>query len=521
MNGNKPCMLIILDGWGVSAEKRGNAVAAADTPFLDHLHQTYPQATLQCAGEAVGLPAGIMGNSEVGHLNLGAGRVVYQDLLRIDRAIQDGSFQQNAVLNQAMDTVRDNGSALHLMGLVSDGGVHSQLAHLLALLDMARSKGLERVFVHPILDGRDTPPNGGECYVQTVARHMAETGTGRMATICGRYWAMDRDRRWDRIEQAYRLYTHGQGVAETDPLQAVKNAYARGETDEFVKPVVIQTEQGQPTAKIENGDGVIFFNFRADRAREITRSLNDPAFDAFKRESVPELSAYVCMTQYDETFDLPCAFPPVRLEKILGEVVSRAGLKQLRIAETEKYAHVTYFFNGGEELPFEGEDRCLVPSPREVATYDLKPEMSALKVTDQVMNRLQAENYDLIVLNFANMDMVGHTGVSTAAVKACETVDSCLARIIPEVLGQGGVALITADHGNAEQMLDKNGGIYTAHSHNPVPLILVADWAAGNPRGLNPVTLRDGKLGDIAPTLLELMKIDQPDEMTGKSLIKK
>lgn len=512
MSRPKPVMLMILDGWGLYTPGPGNAVHLARTPNLDRLQAEYPHNRLQTSGKAVGLPDGIMGNSEVGHLNLGAGRVVYQDLLRIDLAIENGSFFDNQALNRAMKKVAENKSALHLVGLVSDGGVHSQLAHLLTLLDMARQKGLSEVFIHAILDGRDTAPDGGQDYLAKVQTHIQKIGTGLIASVCGRYYAMDRDTRWDRTQKAYRLMTMGEGRAARDPVAAVRDAYKRGESDEFVKPIVITGGADEPRAVVRDGDAIIFFNFRADRARQLTRAFTDDEFKGFRREVFPRLSEYVCMTLYDESFDLPMAFPPEHLEGILGETVSAHGLRQLRIAETEKYAHVTYFFNGGEEKPFDNEDRCLVPSPRDVPTYDHKPEMSAEGVTEEVVKRIAAEQYDLIVLNFANMDMVGHTGVIQAAVTACETVDRCAGRIVDAILDKGGAVLITADHGNAETMLNHDGKMFTAHTTNPVPLILVD-------RRRKTVHLREGVLGDIAPTILQLMEIPQPQQMTGKTLI--
>ncbi len=508
----KTHMLIILDGWGIGVDEPTNAVMVADTPFLDRLQSTYPSTRLRCSGQDVGLPDGIMGNSEVGHMNLGAGRIVYQDLMRIDKAIDDGTFFDNPQLGAIMDSVAASGKALHLMGLVSDGGVHSQLTHLFALLEMARKKGLSRVFVHAILDGRDTPPDSGAGFLDQLQERMRVLGSGEIASVCGRYYAMDRDKRWDRVEKAYRLYTEGHGRGETDPVAAVKNAYGRGETDEFVQPLVMVDQDGHPVGSMVDGDGIIFFNFRADRAREITRSFTENGFNGFDRRVVPALTSYTTMTQYDETFDLPVAFGPVHLEMILGEVLSRRGYCQLRIAETEKYAHVTYFFNGGEETPFDNEDRCMIPSPREVATYDLKPEMSAPQVADEVVARLDSDKYDFIVLNFANMDMVGHTGVLAAAVKACETVDRCLKKVLDKLLEQGGVALVTADHGNSEKMAGPDGKPFTAHTTNPVRLLLVDD-------NRKTVGLRDGRLADIAPTLLELMGLEKPPQMTGRSLL--
>jgi len=510
-----PCVLIILDGWGQAEATGANAVALARTPCLDELAARYPHTLLTCSGEAVGLPPGVMGNSEVGHLNIGAGRVVHQDLVRINRSIADGTFFTNQALAGAMATVKSSGRNLHLMGLVSDGCVHSDLNHLLALLKMAARQGVapERVFIHAILDGRDTPPDSGMGYVRQLRDYLRDNGQGRLATICGRYYAMDRDTRWERTARAFDLYTRGAGRTAADPVAAVKAAYAREEWDEFVTPLVLTDASGQPLTTVEAGDGIIFFNFRADRARQITRAFTEPGFSAFAVDHRPALGAWVCMTLYDDEFNLPMAFPPIHLAQVLGEVVSRHGKRQVRIAETEKYAHVTYFFNGGEEEPFSAEDRCLIPSPREVATYDLKPEMSAARISAEVIRRLESDRYDLLVVNFANMDMVGHTGVLEAAVKACETVDGCLKPIVERIRSQNGVALITADHGNAEIMAQADGSPHTAHSTNPVALILMDDRP---PRK----TLRKGKLADIAPTILELMDLPQPEEMTGQSLLK-
>lgn len=512
---NRPgfCLLMILDGWGISSSQEGNAVRLARTPCLNELEKSYPTTRLQCAGRAVGLPEGIMGNSEVGHLNIGAGRIVYQDLLRIDQAIADGSFFYNEALATVMADVKARGSALHLLGLVSDGGVHSQLDHLLTLIDMARQKGLPRVFIHAILDGRDTPPDSGAGYLTRLQDHLNAGGGGRIASVCGRYYAMDRDSRWERVAKAYRLYVQGEGRMFRDPIAAVKDSYRCDETDEFIEPIAVTDRTGAPLTRIGDGDGVIFFNFRADRAREITRALTAPDFDEFKRRQVPDLCGYVCLTRYDEKFTLPVAFPPVHLTGLLGEAISRRGLRQLRIAETEKYAHVTYFFNGGEEKPFALEDRCLIASPRDVATYDLKPEMSAVEVTTTLLERLASDHYGLIVLNFANMDMVGHTGDLGAAVKACETVDGCVRQIVERVRAMGGAALITADHGNSEKMIDENGGAHTAHTLNPVPFILVDD-------SRRDAVLRQGILADIAPTILDILDFETPPEMTGTSLLR-
>ncbi len=515
MKENGPCVLMILDGWGISASNgKDNAVAMAKTPFLDSIIRNYPNTRLQCSGKAVGLPTGIMGNSEVGHMNIGAGRIVYQGLLRIDMAIQDRTFFDNEAFSAVMSKVKEKGSALHLMGLVSDGGVHSQLAHLLVLIEMAAQKGIRKIYIHAILDGRDTPPDSGVKYIKSLQAYLDSQKTGRIASICGRYYAMDRDTRWDRTEKAYRLYTLGEGVKEPDPVAAVLHAYARGETDEFVKPVLMVKDNGKPVRMVSDNDGIIFFNFRPDRARQITRAFTEPGFSHFKKEKTIDLCDFVCMALYDEIFTLPVAFPPVHLEKVLGEVVSAHGLNQLRIAETEKYAHVTYFFNGGAEKPFPHEDRYLVPSPREVTTYDQKPEMSAYAVADKTISFIRSEKYQMIVLNFANLDMVGHTGIIEAAVKACEVVDQCTEKVVSAVLEKNGTVLITADHGNAEKMKNENNKPFTAHTLNPVPLVLMS-------RNIKNIHLKEGVLGDIAPTILEIMGIEKPAEMTGNSLILK
>ena len=506
------CMLMILDGWGRRAETEGNAIHMAKTPHLDKLCASYPCTELICYGEAVGLPEGIMGNSEVGHLNIGAGRVVFQDIAKIDRAIRNGDFFKNDVLNQLMTTLKEKQSPLHLMGLVSDGGVHSHLNHVFALIDSAKKNGLKNIYVHAITDGRDTPPDSAQYYIEQLQEYIHEHGSAKIATICGRYYAMDRDTRWDRTQKAYRLYTNGDGVLEKDPVEAVGHAYGRDETDEFIRPIALTDDHQNPFGIIRDGDGIIFFNFRADRARQITRSFTESDFDGFERERIPELSGYVCLTIYEEDFLLPVAFPPVHLRGILGEVISEKGLCQLRIAETEKYAHVTYFFNGGKEQPFEGEERCLIPSPRDIPTYDLKPEMSALEVTREVLSRIESDKYDLIILNFANMDMVGHTGNLSAAIKACETIDICVKQIVDRVKKKNGVVLITADHGNADQMISDSGEIHTAHTLNPVPFVLVDDSRKN-------VQLKRGVLGNIAPTILELMDVEKPEEMTEDSLI--
>ena len=509
----KKCLLLILDGWGIAEEDEGNAIYLANTPFFDKLCNSYPNTRLQCAGKGVGLPDGVMGNSEVGHINIGAGRIVNQVLLRIDLAIENHSFYENEALKGCMEKVREKGGALHLMGLVSDAGVHSQIDHLFALLDMAKRENIEHVYVHPILDGRDTPPDSGVEYIEHLADALKEKGIGRIATLCGRFYAMDRDTRWNRTEKAYQLYTEAVGTVESEPVQAVRNAYSKDETDEFVSPVVLTESDGTPFAGIGDDDGVIFFNFRPDRARQITRAFTDDAFDAFERKKIPVLSCYVCMTQYDESYDLPVAFGPVHLDNILGEVISNQGLTQLRLAETEKYAHVTYFLNGGEEKPFENEDRILIPSPREIRTYDQKPEMSAFEVADEAVRQISSGKHDLIVINFANLDMVGHTGIMEAAIKACEAVDKCVEKVVGRALENGYAVMVTADHGNAEKMKE-SGNSHTAHTQNDVPFVLVNGIQDG-------YGLRPGVLGDIAVTILEIMGIEKPAEMTGRSLIEK
>ncbi len=508
----RPVVLIIRDGFGESAAIEGNAVAAARTPVHDRLFAEYPWTLIGAAGMSVGLPDGQMGNSEVGHLNMGAGRVVYQDLTRISKSIADGDFFDNDVLKSAVRHAVANNSALHLMGLVSDGGVHSHQTHIYGLLELARRNGLDRVFVHCLMDGRDTSPTGGAAYIRELESEMRRIGVGRVATVCGRYWAMDRDNRWDRVEKAYRAFTAGEGRKTTDPAGLLDQCYKDAETDEFIKPTIVVSPDDTPVGLVKAADAFVFFNFRADRAREITRTFIEKDFKEFPRPDAP-LPFYVCMTEYDATFGKPVAFPPQELTNILAEVVSDRGLAQLRIAETEKYAHVTFFFSGGSEEPFKGEDRALIPSPK-VATYDLQPEMSALEVTDEIEKRIASGKYDLIVLNYANCDMVGHTGIFDAAVKAVEVVDTCVGRVIDAVQKAGGAAVVTADHGNAEKMIDdETGEIFTAHTTGKVHLILVDD-------SRKTVTLRDsGILADIAPTILDIMRMDKPAEMTGTSLI--
>jgi len=509
----KPLILMILDGWGINPSVESNAVAQARTPNLDSLLASYPATEIQTSGMAVGLPDGQMGNSEVGHLNIGAGRIVYQDLTRITKAIQDGSFFTNPVLLECIARTKAAGGRLHLAGLLSDGGVHSHNTHLYALLDLARRQEIRDVFIHAILDGRDTPPKSGADYLAELEAEITRIGVGTVATVMGRYWAMDRDNRWERVERAYNAMVLREGVRRSSSAEAIAASYAAGATDEFVEPAVIGRD-GSPLGQLRDGDGFIFFNFRSDRAREITRALALPDCPGFVRKVWPSLASYVCMTEYDATFGLPIAFGPEELKKILGDVLGRAGLRQLRIAETEKYAHVTFFFNGGVEEPFPLEERCLIPSPKEVATYDQKPEMSAWLVTDELLKRLDSDAYDVVIVNFANADMVGHTGILEAAVKAVETVDSCVGRIVAKVREKGGAVIITADHGNAEMMTDETGGPHTAHTSEPVHLVLVDDSRHG-------VKLRPGTLADIAPTMLEILGLSQPAEMTGKSLIVK
>jgi 2,3-bisphosphoglycerate-independent phosphoglycerate mutase len=509
----QPLLLMILDGWGVNPHPENNAIAQARTPNMTRLCAAYPCVDIGTSGMSVGLPEGQMGNSEVGHLNIGAGRIVYQELTRISKAIADGDFFTNPVLLDCIARTKSAGGRLHLAGLLSDGGVHSHNTHLYALLELAKQQGVKEVFIHCLLDGRDTPPKSGAEYLDQLETRIAEIGTGKIATVMGRYYAMDRDNRWERVEKAYAAMVYGEGSGFASATEIIERSYAAGLDDEFVIPSVIMAD-GAPVGRVEDGDGFIFFNFRSDRAREITRTLTDPAFTGFQRRIVPKLSSYVCMTSYDETFGLPVAFVTEDLKNILGEILGKAGLKQLRIAETEKYAHVTFFFNGGNEVPFPGEERCLIPSPKEVPTYDKKPEMSAFLVTEELLRRLDSDRYDVIVLNFANADMVGHTGILPAAIKAIEAVDDCVGRLVEKVLAKGGRAIITADHGNAEVMADEHGGPHTAHTTDRVPLILVDDVRKG-------ARLRAGILADIAPTILEILGLPQPKEMTGRSLIEK
>ena len=507
----KPVMLMILDGFGIAAKSEGNAVELARKPNYDKIVKEFPHTELQASGMAVGLPEGQMGNSEVGHLNIGAGRIVYQELTRITKSIADGEFFENEALLKAMKNAKDNNKALHLIGLLSDGGVHSHIDHLKGLLEFAKKQGLEKVYIHGFMDGRDVPPSSGLDFVLKTEAMIKEVGVGKIATISGRYYAMDRDNRWERVELAYNALVLGKGDTAISAVEAMEKSYKADKTDEFVLPCVL-LEDGKKTASIENGDSVVFFNFRPDRARELTRAINDQNFSGFKRDNLS--LTFVTMTQYDSTLEgVNVAFKPQTLVNTLGEYVSSKGLKQLRIAETEKYAHVTFFFNGGVEKENEGEDRALVSSPK-VATYDLKPEMSAYEVTDELIKRLDEDKYDMVILNYANPDMVGHTGIVDAAVKAVETVDTCLGKVVDKVLEKNGTLFITADHGNAETMIDeKTGTPFTAHTTKPVPFA----WVANDINGRN---LNTGKLADIAPTMLSVMGIEVPNEMTGESLIR-
>ena len=497
-----PTALVIMDGSGMGNPGAGNAVFLANTPVLDRLFAENAHTTLSASGLDVGLPDGQMGNREVGHTNIGGGRVVFQDLPRISRAIDSGEFFKNPAYNKAMDDCLQKGSSLHLYGLLSDGGVHSTVEHLWALLKMAKDKGLEKVYIHAFLDGRDVSPTSGKDFVAQCVEKCAEIGVGKIATVMGRYYAMDRDKRWERLQMAYDAMVYGEGVQNSDPVDAVVRSYENGVTDEFVEPVVCDSQ-----GTISNNDSIIFFNYRPDRAREITRAIVDPEFDGFPREFFP--TTYVCNTEYDASMpNVLVAWPRIAVKNGLGEYLSSLGMTQLRIAETEKYAHVTFFFNGGVETQYPGEDRVLVASPK-VATYDLQPEMSACEVCDKCVERIRSGAYDVVILNFANCDMVGHTGVLEAAVKAVETVDACVGRVVDAALEMGGIAMITADHGNAEQMVQPDGSPMTAHTTNRVPFILCG---AGT-------ELREGRLADIAPTILDVMGLACPPEMDGKTLI--
>ena len=509
--GKKPTVLLILDGYGLNDQSEHNAIALADTPVMDRLMKECPFVKGNASGLAVGLPEGQMGSSEVGHLNMGAGRIVYQDLTRITKEIEDGGFFENEALLKAVNDAKEKGTSLHIYGLVSDGGVHSHNTHLYALLELAKRQGLEKVYVHCFLDGRDTPTEAGKDYVQALQDEMDRIGCGKIASVAGRYYAMDRDNNWDRIEKAYRALTLGEGETASSAVEAVTQSYKKGATDEFVLPTVVM-EDGAPVATIEDGDSIIFFNFRPDRAREITRTFCCDEFDGFDRGPRKQVT-YVCFTDYDVTIpNKYVAFDKIALTNTFGEWLASKGMKQARIAETEKYAHVTFFFNGGVETPNEGEDRFVIPSPK-VATYDLQPEMSAPAVCDTLIEKIRSGEYDVIITNFANTDMVGHTGVEKAAIEAVEYVDKCIGRVVEAVEDVGGQLFICADHGNADVMVDKDTGEpWTAHTTNPVPFILVNYDPA--------YTLREGGcLADIAPTLIEMMGMEKPEEMTGESLL--
>ncbi|MCB1214717.1 MAG: 2,3-bisphosphoglycerate-independent phosphoglycerate mutase [Deltaproteobacteria bacterium] len=504
---NKPTLLMILDGWGYREEAQDNAIKLAKTPHYDALLQDYPHALVDASGPAVGLPQGIMGNSEVGHLNIGAGRIAPVGLTRIYQAIEDKSFFTNPALLKAVNAARNHHSTLHLMGLLSDGAVHSHQDHLYALLQLAKAQGLNRVAIHVFTDGRDTDPQSGLGYVQALEEKIKEIGVGKIATLMGRYYAMDRDQRWERTQKAYDALVLGQGEVFDSAKEALQDSYAKGVTDEFVKPIVLKGGEN-----IKDLDSIIFFNFRSDRARQLTQALAFRDFDAFKKNFVP-LSCFTCMAEYDKKFKLPVAFPALEIKNTLGELVSREGLHQLRLAETEKYAHVTFFFNGGEEKIFPGEERILVPSPREVPTYDQKPEMSAPEITQKLLEALDSQKFDLIVLNFANSDMVGHTGNLEAAIAAIECLDKQIGKIVKSIQAKQGFMILTADHGNSDQMKDAHGRIHTAHTTNLVPFILVS------PQGKNLKLRKQGTLADVAPTILELLGIQKPKEMTGQSMI--
>ena len=506
---NKLTMLMILDGFGENENENANAVKLANTPNIDKLMKTYPTTNMHTSGLNVGLPDGQMGNSEVGHINIGAGRVVYQELTRITKSIEDGDFFANPEFISAIENCKKYNSKLHIMGLLSDGGVHSRMRHLFALLELAKRKDFDNVYVHCFMDGRDTPPTSGETYICKLEEKMKEKGVGKIASISGRFYAMDRDKRWQRVEKAYRALVYGEGQKSNSAISAIEDSYQKEIFDEFIIPTVI-TNGEEPVATIDKHDSVIFFNYRTDRAREITRAIVDKEFNEFETKKDLDL-CYICMTNYDDTMpNVQVAFKQQELKNTFGEYISKQGLTQLRIAETEKYAHVTFFFNGGEEKKYEGEDRILIPSPK-VETYDLKPEMSALTVTDKVLEAINSKKYDCIILNYANPDMLGHTGVVEAAVKGIEVLDECIGKVVEAVKKQEGILIITADHGNAEQMVDyKTGEPHTAHTTNPVPLILV---------GMENAKLKEGKLADLAPTMLEIMEIDKPQEMTGQSII--
>jgi 2,3-bisphosphoglycerate-independent phosphoglycerate mutase len=506
-----PLALIIIDGWGYSPRPEGNAIAQAATPYYDELCENYPLTMLEASGTRVGLPAGVMGNSEVGHLNIGAGRVILMDVSRVDHDIATGEFFRNEVLLAAINGVKKRGKTLHLMGLLSDGQVHSSQEHLYALLRLAKQRGLERVFIHCFLDGRDTPPSSAAHYIEALQKKIEEIGRGQIASLIGRYYAMDRDKRWERTQRAYELLVKGKGERASDPVAAILRSYESGVTDEFIEPTVIVNASGEPAATIQEGDAVIFFNFRPDRARQLTRALAIPGFQEFDVSGRPQIE-FVCFTVYDRSFPLPVAFPPRDHKNVLAEVWEKICIRNYRLAETEKYAHVTYFFNGGVEKEYGCERRLLVPSPK-ISTYDLQPEMSAFKVTDKVLRGIQEKETDVFIVNFANPDMVGHTGKLDKTIEACQYVDTCLGWITKAIRQVGGTTIITADHGNAEQMIDpQSGGPHTAHTTNPVPFHLIDEASRG-------LKLRQGgALEDVAPTLLGLLDNEKPEEMTGRDL---
>ncbi|UUV99148.1 2,3-bisphosphoglycerate-independent phosphoglycerate mutase [Vagococcus luciliae] len=504
-----PVAIIILDGYGKRDEVTGNAVAQANTPNFDRYWNNYPHNTLKASGLDVGLPDGQMGNSEVGHTNIGAGRIVYQSLTRIDKAIEDKEFQTNVALNNGIQHALDNDSALHLFGLLSDGGVHSHQNHLYALLKMAKDSGVKETYVHAFLDGRDVAPTSAYGYMEELLKVMKELDYGKVATVSGRFYAMDRDKRWERVAKAYEAIVDGIGVKATDPLQAIQESYDNKVNDEFLVPVVIE-ENGKPVGQVKDNDSVIFFNFRPDRAIQLSNAFTDKEWKHFERKNHPENVKFVTMTLYNPSIVAEVAFPPIEMKNVIGEVLSDAGLKQLRIAETEKYPHVTFFMNGGRNEEFPGESRILINSPK-VETYDLKPEMSAYEVTDALLADIKADKHDAIILNFANPDMVGHSGILEAAIKAIEAVDECLGKVVDAIIAKGGAAIIFADHGNSETMTTPEGNPHTAHTTVPVPVIVTKAGA----------TLRDGgRLADVAPTMLDLLGIEKPEEMTGESLIK-
>ncbi|MCM1578971.1 MAG: 2,3-bisphosphoglycerate-independent phosphoglycerate mutase [Ruminococcus sp.] len=501
----KPVALIIMDGFGINPDTYGNAIAAANKPNLDRYFKELPNTIIGASGLDVGLPDGQMGNSEVGHTNIGAGRIVYQMLVKISKEIKEGQFFENPALLKAVNNCKAKGSALHLMGLLSPGGVHSHQEHMYGLLEMAKRNGIEKVYVHAFLDGRDVPPSSAAEYMEEAVAEMKKIGAGKVATVAGRYYAMDRDNAWDRVEKAYDAMVMGEGVAESDPVQAIRNSYANGVTDEFMLPAVVDKE-----GMVKEGDSVVFFNFRPDRARQITRAFVDPDFKGFERKKGYFPVEFVCMAQYDAAMpNVSVAYPPEQLTMTYGEYMAKCGKTQLRIAETQKYAHVTFFFNGGEEKQFEGEDRILIQSP-DVPTFDLKPEMSAYEVTDAVLKAIESDKYDTIILNYANCDMVGHTGIFDAAKAAVEAVDECVGKMVDAVLAKGGACIITADHGNADKLLEPDGTPFTAHTTNPVPVIVA---------GYDCKLREGGVLADLCPTMLEIMGLPQPEEMTGKSLI--